>query len=55
MREVEEAPLRWPEFDPCVRPQLLGKFPYALLYTVERDLIVVLAVMHHRRRPGYWK
>ncbi|MBA3346286.1 MAG: type II toxin-antitoxin system RelE/ParE family toxin [Gemmatimonadales bacterium] len=32
----------------------LRRFPYSLLYRIETDRIYVLAVMHHRRRPGYW-
>ena len=30
-------------------------FPYGILYTVERDSILILAVMHCSRKPGYWK
>ena len=37
---------RWP----CER------FPYAVVYRVAPDgSIRVLAVAHHRRRPGYWR
>jgi len=31
------------------------RFPYAVVYHVATDgAIRVLAVAHHRRRPGYW-
>ena len=30
-------------------------FPYNLLYAVESDLLVVVAVAHQKRRPGYWR
>jgi toxin ParE1/3/4 len=38
-----------------VRRRLVRRFPYGLLYRVDPDEIVVMAVMHLRRRPGYWR
>ncbi|MGI9306620.1 MAG: type II toxin-antitoxin system RelE/ParE family toxin [Gammaproteobacteria bacterium] len=32
----------------------LRKFPFTLIYALEQDVLVVVAVAHHRRRPGYW-
>jgi plasmid stabilization system protein ParE len=37
------------------RRRLLKKFPYSLIYELGEDTITVLAVAHHRRRPGYWR
>ena len=31
----------------------LRKFPFTLIYALEDDNLVVVAVSHHRRRPGY--
>jgi len=33
----------------------LNRFPYGLVYAVEDDAVVVLAVMFLRRKPGYWR
>lgn len=30
-------------------------FPYAVLYSIEDDFILIVAVMHCSREPGYWK
>ncbi len=38
-----------------VRQKLLQRFPYSILYVVGDDRIRILAVPHHKRRPGYWK
>lgn len=38
-----------------LRRYLIERFPYSLLYHQTEDGIFVLAVMHHRRQPGYWK
>lgn len=34
---------------------LLVRFPLSLIYSIEPDRIWIMAVAHHRRRPGYWK
>jgi len=38
-----------------VRRKVLRKYPYSLLYKLRGDQIRILAVMHHRRRPFYWR
>lgn len=30
-------------------------FPYSILYTIESDFILIVAVAHGSREPGYWK
>lgn len=32
----------------------LRKFPFTLIYALEDDDLVVVAVSHQRRRPGHW-
>lgn len=32
----------------------LRRFPFALIYRIDGDLLRILAVAHRRRRPGYW-
>jgi len=32
----------------------LHSFPYSLIYRLQADVIRVIAVAHHSRRPGYW-
>jgi len=34
---------------------LMHRFPYGLLSTIEDGYILVVAVMHLRRQPGYWQ
>lgn len=36
------------------RRVLVAGFPYPVVYAVEPTHIVVVAVAHLRRRPGYW-
>jgi len=30
------------------------KFPYKLLYSVEKDHVLVIAIAHQHRKPDYW-
>lgn len=52
---VKESPTRWTVLDEDIRRCLARKFPYGILYTIEEDYILILAVMHCSREPGYWK
>ncbi len=40
---------------PRLRRLVLQKFPYSLIYQVETQRILIVAVAAHRRKPGYWK
>ncbi len=37
-----------------VRRHFSETFPYAILYVEKSDHIVIYAVAHFKRRPGYW-
>lgn len=37
-----------------LRKVFLDRFPFTLVYRMRGGEIEVLAVMHQRRRPGYW-
>ena len=55
LQQIVEAPTRWPVLDEDVRRCLTRVFPYGVLFTIEPDFILVVAVMHTSREPGYWK
>jgi hypothetical protein len=38
-----------------IRRIIVPRFPYALLYRATSDRILIVAVMHLHRRPGYWR
>ena len=58
LQRAEDLMARFPEsaaeIMPGIRGRILRKFRYSLIYTIERDSLLVLAVAHHSRRPGYW-
>jgi plasmid stabilization system protein ParE len=48
-----------PESAPLLRQharrKLMARFPYAVIYSVVAQDVLVLAVAHLRRRPFYWQ
>ena len=51
---IVESPNVWRVLEDDVHRYLTKVFPYAVLYTIENDYILVVAVMHCHREPGYW-
>jgi len=37
------------------RVVLARRFPFSVIYAAEEATIVIVAVAHQRRRPGYWR
>ena len=54
VRRAVTFPMSCPEIEPGVRRCLLARFPYGLIYGVDRKTIVVVAVAHLHREPRYW-
>lgn len=50
-----QAPNAFPMSVGEVRRGLVRRFPYGVFYILDGEAIVVLAVAHARRRPGYWE
>ena len=55
MQIIAEAPQRWPILYGRYRRYLLHRFPFSVVYFRRGDFVEVIAVAHHRRRPGYWR
>ncbi|MEX2517207.1 MAG: type II toxin-antitoxin system RelE/ParE family toxin [Gammaproteobacteria bacterium] len=47
-------PHAWMVLEGEVRRALVRRFPYGVLYSEESDGILIIAVMHLHRAPGYW-
>jgi toxin ParE1/3/4 len=52
---IRESPARHGVIEDDVRRCMTQRFPYGILYTIEQDYILIVAVMHCSREPGYWK
>jgi plasmid stabilization system protein ParE len=51
---IAKYPTAWSNESGEIRKCLLHKFPYNLLYSIENDHILVIAVAHQHRKPNYW-
>lgn len=54
VRHVKAYPLASPEIEPEIRRCLFARFPFALVYGIDDETIVVIAVVHSHREPRYW-
>jgi plasmid stabilization system protein ParE len=55
IERIANAPEQWPEHLHGTRFHRLKVFPYLVIYLVQDEAILVVAVAHKKRRPGYWK
>ena len=54
VRIVRLYPQAGMQIEPDVRRFPLTRFPYSLIYGIDEQTIVVLAVAHQQREPRYW-
>jgi plasmid stabilization system protein ParE len=55
IRMIAEAPERWPKYLYGTRRFVLQRFPFSVVYLDDPDLVIIVAVAHSKRKPGYWK
>jgi hypothetical protein len=55
LQNITNYPLAWPVLIDDVRRCLTNRFPFGVVYDVDSNQVRVLAVMHLRRKPYYWK
>jgi len=55
LNRVEINPLLYPVVEGDVRRCLTKTFPFGVLFQVQPEQIVVMAVMHLHRDPEYWR
>jgi len=51
---IQQLPQAWPSERKETRRYLTRKFPYKIIYSIQEDVIVVLAFAHLHRKPNYW-
>ena len=52
---LAQFPEAYPACDDAHRWCQLRRYPYALVYRVEGDQVLVVAVAHGRQLPGFWR
>ncbi len=54
IRLLKIYPFAAAEIEPDIRRWMFDRFPYALIYGIEGETIVIVAVAHTRRDLHYW-
>jgi len=54
VKRVATFPTAWREIKPNIRRCIMHKFPYNVLYSIEENSILIIAIAHHHRHPNYW-
>jgi toxin ParE1/3/4 len=52
---ILENPHAWTLISPGIRRVLLRGFPYCVIYRVEPDRLLIIAVTHQHRDPKHWR
>jgi plasmid stabilization system protein ParE len=52
---IARHPQAWHPLGEGIRRCRLTRFPHALIYAIEPNDVVVLAVAHLHRKPDYWR
>ena len=52
---IVNAPDRGPICTSGTRRYIFPGFPYSIVYFIDNETIHVAAVLHDKRRPGYWR
>jgi hypothetical protein len=55
LKRITHYPEAWTVISRRARRCQTNRFPYGVIYQIREDMILIVAVMHLHRKPGYWK
>ena len=55
IESLTDDPVKWKVDEHGTQRCLLRHFPYTVFFEIDGRDVVVLAVAHRRREPGYWR
>lgn len=55
IKRIIKFPEAWSLIDDNIRRSLVSRFPYGVLYSLENNEVIILAIMNLHRHPVYWK
>lgn len=53
--EIQDKPQLSQSLNSGYRKINLRRFPYKVIFRIEKENIIVVALAHHKRKPDYWK
>jgi len=55
LEEIESFPTRFPVILGNTREAIVSLFPFSIMYRIEADEVIIVAVYHHSRKPFGWR
>ena len=54
LKRIQKFPNMFVKVKKDIRKYIVNKFPFNILYSIEGNNILVIAIAHHHRNPDYW-
>ena len=54
LKRIQKFPNMFVKVKKDIRKCIVNKFPFNILYAIEGNNILVIAIAHHHRNPDYW-
>jgi hypothetical protein len=51
---IQQYPRVWSTEQKEIRRCFIHKFPYKVIYSIQNEIIIILAFAHLHRKPDYW-
>ena len=55
LHRISRRPHMYPKVEGDIHKCRLPRFPYGVIYRTKSETVEILAIMHLKREPGYWK
>lgn len=52
---IEHYPEAWSPLSKRVRRCIVNRFPYSVIYEIRTEIIIIVAIQHHRKEPESWR
>lgn len=55
LKLIQQFPLAWHPLSQEVRRCRLKRFPYSVVYALDGEDLLIIAIAHQHRKPAYWR
>jgi plasmid stabilization system protein ParE len=54
LKKIQRDPQLYPAYTRNTRRRVLGSFPFSVIYQETKEIILIVAIAHAKRREGSW-